>query len=85
MAKSSPNRAQRLRFLGASVGVAGVMAGIFGSVLTAVSWFCHGDARFYFRLGGALLLFAVLPLLIVGTYCFESAEKKMREDRKETK
>lgn len=60
--------------VGSLLGVTGVMAGLLGSVLTAMSWFWNGDAYLYFHDAGTLLLILVIPLLIIGASCLDEAD-----------
>lgn len=65
--------------IGALVGlVGGVMAGLFGAVLTAASWFViNAGARHLFSTTGTVLLFLTIPLMIFGGYCMDWMEKDM--------
>jgi hypothetical protein len=63
--------------MGALAGlVGGVVAGLFGAVLTAASWFViNAGARHLFSSTGTVLLFLTIPLLVFGGYCLDWVEK----------
>src|SRR5262245_31334598 len=65
--------------IGALVGlVGGVVAGLFGAVLTAASWFViNAGARHLFSITGTVLLYLTIPLMIFGAYCLDWMEKDM--------
>src|SRR5262245_58619136 len=71
--------------IGALVGlVGGVVAGLFGAVLTAASWFViNAGARHLFSSTGTVLLYLTIPLMIFGGCCLDWMEKDMpRRDPK---
>jgi hypothetical protein len=65
--------------MGALAGlVGGVVAGLFGAILTAASWFVINEgARHLFSSTGTALLFLTVPLLILSGYCLDWMEKDM--------
>lgn len=63
------------RSLGAIAGLAGgLIAALFGSVLTAISWFADAGTRV--QTLGTVLLFLTIPLLVIGAQCLDMIEKK---------
>lgn len=58
----------------------GIAAVVLGSVLTAVAWFEADGSRA--GTAGAVLLFAVIPLLVVGALCLDLEERKRKRSRK---
>ena len=68
---------KQAQVMGALVGlVGGLVAGLFGSVLTAASWFViNAGARHLFSSTGTVLLFLTIPLLVFGGYCLDWMEK----------
>jgi hypothetical protein len=65
--------------MGALAGlVGGVVAGLFGMILTAASWFViNAGARHLFSITGTVLLCLTIPLMIFGGYCLDWMEKDM--------
>jgi hypothetical protein len=63
--------------MGALAGlVGGVVAGSFGAVLTAASWFViNAGARHLISTTGTVLLYLTIPLMIFGGYCLDWIEK----------
>ena len=55
----------------------GILAGIFGSILTAITWFTgpawHGHSLQHF---GTFFLFLMIPLFIFGAHCIDLLERK---------
>jgi hypothetical protein len=70
---------KQAQVIGALAGlVGGVVAGFFGAVLTAASWFAiNAGARRLFSTTGTVLLLLTIPLLIFGGYCLDWMEKDM--------
>jgi hypothetical protein len=69
-----------VRSLGVVVGLAGGMvAFLFGSVFTAISWFTQADS--VIKTMGTVLLFMTIPLLIFGAVCLDSLEKKKKMEK----
>ena len=70
---------KQAQVIGALVGlVGGVVAGLFGAVLTVASWFViNAGARHLFSTTGTVLLFLTIPLLIFSGYCLDWMEKDM--------
>ena len=70
---------KQAQVMGALAGlVGGVVAGSFGAVLTAASWFAiNAGARQLFSTTGTVLLFLTIPLMIFGGYCLDWMEKDM--------
>jgi hypothetical protein len=54
----------------------GILAGIFGSLLTASTWILGVDLHPGLRAGGTLLLVITIPLLIFAGYCLDWMERK---------
>ncbi len=65
------------KLLGAVVGcVGGIVAALFGSVFTAVSWFVADESvRQWLSTAGSTLLLMTIPLIIFGGYCLDWTEK----------
>ena len=63
--------------IGACAALAGgILAALFGSLLTAVTWFTGaGAGSSYMHTLGGILLFITIPLLILGAHCLDLAEK----------
>jgi hypothetical protein len=68
---------KQTQVIGALAGlVGGVVAGLFGAVLTVASWFVMNEgARHLFSTTGTVLLFLTIPLLILSGYCLDWMEK----------
>jgi hypothetical protein len=68
---------KQAQVIGALAGlVGGVVAGLFGAVLTAASWFViNVGARHLFSTTGTALLILTIPLLIFSGYCLDWMEK----------
>ncbi|MFL6332710.1 MAG: hypothetical protein ACJ754_05125 [Pyrinomonadaceae bacterium] len=65
---------------GAILGIGGgIVAVVVGSVLTAVAWFERAGS--YAGTVGTILLFAVIPLLIVGALSLDVEERKRKRER----
>ena len=79
----SPDRGQRSEYrfcdwcsFGAVAGLAGgILTALFGSILTALSWFAGVDAHLE-KVLGTVLLVLTMPLLIIGAQCLDSLDKK---------
>src|SRR5262249_40308272 len=65
------------QLLGATFGLAGgILAGLLGSLLTAVCWFVKDiGAHHALSIMGTTLLFMTIPLIIFGAYCMDWMEK----------
>ena len=70
---------KQAQVIGALTGLmGGVVAGLFGAVLTAASWFViNAGARHLFSITGTVLLYLTIPLMIFGGYCLDWMEKDM--------
>jgi hypothetical protein len=70
---------KQAQVMGALAGlVGGFVAGFFGAVLTATSWFViNAGARHLFSTMGTVLLYLTIPLMIFGGYCLDWMEKDM--------
>jgi hypothetical protein len=69
------------RWIGAIVGLSGgILVAVVGSVLTAISWFAGAGS--YVKTIGAVLLFLMIPLLVLGAQCLDLVEKKKDSERK---
>jgi hypothetical protein len=70
---------KQAQVMGALTGlVGGVVAGFFGAVLTAASWFViNAGARHLFSTTGTVLLCMTIPLMTFGGYCLDWMEKDM--------
>lgn len=70
---------KQAQVMGALAGLIGsVMAGLFGAVFTAASWFVINEgARRWFSITGTILLSMTVPLMIFGGYCMDWMEKGM--------
>jgi len=63
---------------GAAIGLCGgILAPVFGSVFTAISWFTgsvwHG---WHMQRNGTILLFLTIPLLIFGAHCLDLLDRQ---------
>ncbi len=65
------------QLLGAVAGcMGGVVAALFGSVFTAISWFVADEGvRQWLSTAGSTLLLMTIPLIIFGGYCLDWTEK----------
>ena len=66
------------RTFGAALGLSGgLIAPVFGSLLTAISWFTgsvwHG---LHVQRDGTVLLFLTIPLLAFGAFCLDLIDKE---------
>jgi hypothetical protein len=63
--------------LGALFGlVSGIIAIIFGSIFTAISWFAESEATGSFLRRYATIIFLLaIPLLILGAHCLDLSER----------
>lgn len=77
---SGAPRLRDLRSCGALIGLCGVIAGLMGSILTAISWIGHRELRFYFSTAGTILLLLTLPMLLIGAACLDRAESSLRRE-----
>jgi hypothetical protein len=70
---------KQAQVIGALAGlVGGVVAGFFGAVLTAASWFViNAGARHLFSTTGTVLLYLTIPLMLFGGYCLDWMEKDL--------
>jgi hypothetical protein len=70
---------KQAQFMGALAGLVGsVMAGLFGSIFTAASWFVINEgARRWFATTGTILLSMTIPLMIFGGFCMDWMEKDL--------
>lgn len=77
------SRVWGLPVLGAIFGLSGgTICALFGSVLTAVSWFTGaGAAGSYVRTFGTALLVLTIPLLLFGAHCLDLSEKRSRREK----
>jgi len=68
---------KKAQSLGAVTGVVGgVLAALFGALLTAAGWFVADEgARQWLSTAGTILLFLTIPLIIFGGYCLDWMEK----------
>lgn len=72
------NRSRDWCLFGAIAGLAGgIIAALFGSVFTALSWLSGAGA--YTKVIGTVLLVLTIPLLIIGAQCLDLLDK--RKDR----
>lgn len=62
----------------------GIIAALFGSVLTAASWFTAPEGvGLYLKTIGTALLLSTIPLLIFGAFCLDWEETwQTRKDKK---
>ncbi len=69
-------RLAQMQSYGAVAGlIGGVLAGLFGSLFTASSWFvANENARQWLSTMGTALLFLTIPLIIFGGYCLDWME-----------
>jgi hypothetical protein len=80
---SQPVYAWGWREVGAVCGLAtGIIAVIFGSLLTALSWMSHAAGAAYLKLVGTVLLVLTIPLLICGAHCLDLMEQQKDRERK---
>ena len=56
----------------------GIVAGLIGSVLTAMTWFLRAQLHPWIRGAGTALLIATIPLLIFSGYCLDWGERKKK-------
>lgn len=60
----------------------GVLAGVLGSLLTAIAWFTgavwHGHSL---QRAGTILLFLTIPLLVLGAHCLDLLEQESERKR----
>lgn len=56
----------------------GLLAGLLGSVLTAISWF---EGAGSFQRAGTALLLLLIPLLLAGAHCFDLMEQREKRGR----
>jgi hypothetical protein len=75
------------QIVGVAAGlVGGAGAGIFGSLLTAVSWMSTNEfARYWFSIAGSTLLLLTIPLVILGAFCLDWLEKNQIQRRSDAK
>lgn len=60
----------------------GLVSAVFGSLLTAVSWFVGaGGPGWYVQRFGTVLLLATVPLLLCGAHCLDLLERRKRRGK----
>lgn len=64
--------------------VGGILVGIVGSVLTALTWIVGGEVHPWVRGVGTGLLILTIPLLILAGYCMDWMERKPKNQPEET-
>lgn len=57
----------------------GVLAGIFGSLLTSLSWIIGAEVHPWVRAVGTVLLILTIPLLILAGHCLDGLERATKE------
>ena len=72
-----------LRSLGAIIGMAGgIIVAFLGSLLTFASWFMRGGIGQFEHVTGTVLLVLTIPLLVLGSHCFDLLDKQAEKARK---
>ena len=61
---------------GACCFVAGIMAALLGSVLSASAWIVGGEVHSWIYAVGTALLIAAIPLILFAGFCLDWAERK---------
>jgi len=71
---------------GACCFVAGIMAALLGSVLSASAWIVGGEVHAWIYAAGTALLIVAIPLILFAGFCLDWAERKKESvpDPKET-
>lgn len=69
---------------GACCFVAGIMAALLGTVLSAGAWIVGGEVHAWIQAAGTALLIVAIPLILFAGFCLDWAERK-EESARESK
>jgi hypothetical protein len=59
--------------------VGGILAALFGGLLTASTWILGAEPHPWLQKGGTAFLFATIPLLILVGYCLDWMEREPKK------
>ena len=60
---------------------AGIMAGLFGSMLSVTAWIVGGEVHAWIYAAGTALLIVAIPLILFAGFCLDWAERKQSDLR----